>query len=87
MRSILGQQELMEIQQWILNYLPYLLLVFAVMVLIALTFFINLNFKMSKSKKRYEKLMTGMEGANLEQLLENHISEVRQLRGQVAQLT
>ena len=43
--------------------------------------------KMSKSKKRYEKLMTGMEGANLEQLLENHISEVRQLRGQVAQLT
>ena len=60
MRSILGQQELIEIQQWILNYLPYLLLVFAVMVLIALTFFINLNFKMSKSKKRYEKLMTGM---------------------------
>lgn len=52
MRSILGQQELIEIQQWILNYLPYLLLVFAVMVLIALTFFINLNFKMSKSKKR-----------------------------------
>ncbi len=87
MRSILGQQELIEIQQWILNYLPYFLLVFAVMVLIALTFFINLNFKMSKSKKRYEKLMTGMEGANLEQLLENHISEVRQLRGQVAQLT
>lgn len=73
-------------QQWLANYFPYLLLALAAMVLAALVFFLKLNCKLSRARKRYESLMEGMEGANLQQLLEAHVAEVRQLRGQVGSL-
>lgn len=48
-----------------------------VLLLLALIIFININLKLSRMNKRYKKLMTGMDGANIERILMGHIDEVR----------
>lgn len=67
-----------EITAFIMANLQYIIVSITVMIFLALIIFINLNMKLSKMNKRYRKLMTGMEGHNLEQLLVGHIEEVRQ---------
>lgn len=61
----------------IMNNLQYVLLGIMAMIFIALLIFININIKLSKMNKRYQKMMQGMEGNNLEKLLIGHIEEVR----------
>jgi hypothetical protein len=48
------------------------------LILLALIVFININLKLAKMNKRYRKMMTGMEGVNLEGLLMAHMQEVRE---------
>lgn len=57
--------------------LPYILLVLTVLILLALVVFININIKMSRLNRRYKKMMAGMDGANIEQLLVQQVEEVR----------
>lgn len=60
-------------------YLPHIILGLTAMLLVALLFFVQINLKLAKMSKRYKKLMTGMDGANIERLLMGHIDEVREL--------
>lgn len=53
------------------------------LILLALIVFININIKLSKMNRRYRKMMTGMEGTNLEALLMAHIKEVREALAKV----
>ena len=62
----------------IMNNLQYVLLGMTVTILLALIIFISINIKLAKMNKRYSKMMKGMEGANIEQLLLAHIDEVKQ---------
>ena len=61
-----------------MNNLQYVLLGMTVTILLALIIFISINIKLAKLNKRYSKMMKGMEGVNIEQLLLTHIAEVRQ---------
>lgn len=62
---------------FIINNMQYIILVMVVMLFISLVVFININMKLSRMNKRYKKLMTGMDGCNIERLLMGHIDEVR----------
>ncbi len=69
---------LTDLSNLIMNNLQYVLLGMTVTILLALIIFININIKLAKMNKRYFKMMRGMEGINIEQLLLNHIEEVKQ---------
>lgn len=62
---------------FIVNNMQYIIVVMVVMLFISLVVFININMKLSRMNKRYKKLMTGMDGCNIERLLMGHIDEVR----------
>lgn len=66
--------------------LPYILLLLTLLIFIALLVFVSVNIKMNKLNKRYRKMMTGMENANIEKLLIEHIDEVRQAVTKVKEL-
>ena len=66
--------------------LPYILLVLTTLIFLALLVFINISIKMSRLNKRYRKMMSGMEGNNIETLLIGHIDEVRKAINKVDQL-
>lgn len=75
------------VSAFILANVHYILLVMTAFILAALIVFININIKLSKMNKRYRKMMRGMEGTNLEQLLMNHIDEVQQVMEKVDRLS
>jgi len=60
------------------EYLQYIILGMTGLIFLALIIFININFKLAKLNRRYEKMMRGIDGANLEEMLFSHIEEVRQ---------
>ncbi|MBP2626780.1 MAG: hypothetical protein H6Q68_1491 [Firmicutes bacterium] len=62
----------------IMSNLQYVILGMTVMILLALIIFISINIKLAKMNKRYSKMMKGMDGGNIEQLLLGHIEEVKQ---------
>lgn len=68
---------LAQVNGLVLGNLQYILLFITVLILIALIIFININMKLSRLNRRYQKLMQGMEGNNIERLLMAHIDEVR----------
>ncbi len=71
----------------IMHSVPYILLGMTILILVALIVFININYKLSKMNKRYRKMMQGVEGANLEQVLMAHIEEVHRLVDRVDKLS
>ncbi|MEG6584421.1 DUF4446 family protein [Dendrosporobacter sp. 1207_IL3150] len=79
--------DLTVLSTFIMNNIQYMLLAMTIMILVALIIFISINLKLSKMNKRYRKMMQGAEGANLEQLLMNHIDEVRQVVDKVEYLS
>lgn len=69
---------LVQLSALVMANLQYVLLAMTVMIFLALIIFIQINIKLSRMNRRYRKMMQGMEGANLERLLIDHIEEVRQ---------
>ncbi|MDU2065287.1 MAG: DUF4446 family protein [Sporomusaceae bacterium] len=71
----------MEFMQYItdliMGNLGTMILGLTVCLFLALLIFISINIKLSRLNKRYRKLMSGAEGANIEQLLMQHIEELR----------
>ncbi|MDR3589264.1 MAG: DUF4446 family protein [Negativicutes bacterium] len=67
--------------------LHYIILVMAGLILLALIIFIAINFKLAKLNRRYQKMMQGVHGENLERVLVGHIEEVRQAITQVNSLS
>ncbi len=66
--------------------LPYILLILTALIFLALLVFINISIKMNKLNKRYRRMMTGIDGGNIERLLQVHMEEVRQAVTKVNQL-
>ena len=66
--------------------LQYILLAMMALIFMALIIFISINMKLAKLNKRYQKMMQGTTGANLEQMLLVHLDEVRQAMNQVDRL-
>lgn len=54
-------------------------IIITLFIVVALIVFINVNMKLARMNKRYKKLMTGMDGANIERILMGHIDEVRSM--------
>jgi len=59
--------------------MPFIVAGMAVIMLIMLIIMINQAMKLSYMKKRYRKMMSGVDGANLERLLMGHIDEVKRV--------
>lgn len=76
-----------QINDFIMVNLQYVLLGMTAIIFAALLIFININLKLSRMNRRYQKLMQGVEGANLERLLHAHIEEVREVVTKVNNLS
>jgi len=76
-----------ELSNLIMSNVQYVLLGMTVMILLALIIFISINIKLARMNKRYNTMMKGMEGVNLEQLLLNHIADVKETVNKVDRLS
>lgn len=54
----------------------YFIVGFGVLLLITYAIMINLWLDLSYMKKRYNKMMTGVDSGNLEKLINNHVDEI-----------
>lgn len=75
------------LSRFITEHLQSIILGMTVMILISLLIFISINIKLAKLNKRYQTMMRGMEGTNLERMLTAHIDEVRRSVGEVDRLS
>lgn len=57
--------------------MPFIMVIMAVVMVIMLCVMIKQAWTLSYMKKRYRKMMNGVDGDNLERLLMGHIDEVR----------
>ena len=64
------------ITQWMLAHIESVLMGLSATIFIALLIFIQINIKLSRMLKKYNALMRGMNGANLENVLFDHIQRV-----------
>lgn len=67
--------------------LQYIILAMTALIFFALIIFISINLKLARLNRRYQKMMQGMEGVNLETLLLSHIDEVKKATNQVDKLS
>lgn len=63
--------------QFMADNAPFIMLIMAVVMVIMLCVLIKQAWTLSYMKKRYRKMMNGVDGDNLERLLMGHIDEVR----------
>lgn len=66
-----------EISKLVLNNMTYIVGMLGVLVIVMYAIIINLYMNLNYLKKRYRKMMTGVDGANLERMLIGHIDEVK----------
>ena len=59
----------------------------AVVVFILLIMVINLTLELSKMRQRYKKMMTGVEGADLERMLLRQVDDTRKVEEENSKLT
>lgn len=69
---------LTELSNLIMSNVQYVLLGMTVMILLALIIFISINIKLARMNKKYNTMMKGMDEVNVEQLLLNHIAQVKE---------
>ena len=58
-----------DVMNFIVNNLSYLVGILGVLVIIMYLLLINLIYKLNYMKKRYKKMMTGVDGANPERMM------------------
>jgi hypothetical protein len=66
-----------SLSEIIMGNLQGVIVALTVMIFIALVVFININIKLTAINKRYQQMMKGTSGENLEKMLIKHIEEVR----------
>lgn len=71
--------DIQQVSKFVMNNLMYITAGLGVLVIIMYGIIINLWMNLSYLKKRYRKMMTGVDGANLEHMLIGHIDEVKQV--------
>lgn len=87
MKGVVYMDYLMQINSFIMSNLQNIILGMTGLIFIALIVFININIKLARLNSRYEKMMKGMDGVNIEKLLHEHIDEVRMSVRKVDHLT
>ena len=78
--------DMTQINSLVKDNLPYVLIGIAALITITLFAILSLTVKLSRLNQRYQKLMQGSDGLNLEGLLEKHMEEMRLSVGRVKQL-
>lgn len=78
---------LTELSNLIMGNLQYVLLGMTIMIFLAFIVFISINIKLARMNKRYRKMMKGMDGVNVEQMLLGHLEEVKQALHKVDDLS
>ena len=76
--------DIQEITKFALNNIIPILAGLGVVAVILLALLINLYMKVSYMKKRYRKMMTGADGANLERMLIGHLNEIQEVSEEAA---
>jgi len=74
--------DIQEISKFVLNNLMFIVGGLGVLVVIMYLVILNLYFDLRRMKKRYKKMMTGVESGNLERMLIGHIDEVQRVKEQ-----
>lgn len=70
--------ENMDIMNYVVNNTSYMIAILGVLMIVMYLLIINLYYNLNYMKKRYKKMMTGVDdGANLERMLLGHIDETR----------
>ena len=70
--------ENMDIMNYVINNTSYMIAILGVLMIVMYLLIINLYYNLNYMKKRYKKMMTGVDdGANLERMLLGHIDETR----------
>lgn len=62
---------------WLTANLQYVIITLTALILVALVVFISINMKLAKLNRRYQKMMQGTDGGNLESILFQHIDTVK----------
>jgi hypothetical protein len=76
----------MAVLSWIEGHLPLLWLIMAILILVLLAWLVSLQLRLSRLMSRYLDLMRGEEGRNLEQILEDSLSQSQATAAQVDHL-
>lgn len=68
-----------DVMNFIVNNLSYLVGILGVLVIIMYLLIINLIYNLNYMKKRYKKMMTGVDGANLERMMIGCIDSTKEI--------
>ena len=71
--------DVQSIAEFILSNLMYIVGAMGVLIVIMYVIIIHLWMDLSYMKRRYRKMMTGVDGANLERMLIGHIDETKRI--------
>jgi len=74
--------DIQVISQFVLNNLMFIVAGMGILMVIMYVFILNLYMDVRRMKKRYKKMMTGVESGNLERMLIGHIDEVQRVKEQ-----
>ena len=74
--------DIQVISQVVLNNLMFIVAGMGILMVIMYAFILNLYMDVRRMKKRYKKMMTGVESGNLERMLIGHIDEVQRVKEQ-----
>lgn len=75
-----------QITAWLTVNLQYVIIALTVMIFLALIVFIHINIKLARLNRRYKAIMQGMDGVNLEGVLNQHLDTVRDAAAKVVKL-
>jgi cell division protein FtsB len=75
-----------DISRYLISHLDIVIIAIIVISLLTLSAFLSLNLKLSRLLKKYQGLTTGMDGKNLEDLLDYYTSRVKELEEQIQKL-
>ena len=71
--------DMQEVSKFVLNNLMFIVAGLGVLMIIMYVVILNLYLDLRRMKKRYKKMMTGVESGNLERMLIGHIDEVHRV--------
>lgn len=66
-----------EMTRWITENISYVIIALTALLLIALVIFININMRLAKLNRRYQQMMQGIDGGNLETALLRYLDTVK----------
>ena len=72
--------DIQEISKFVLNNLMFIVAGLGLLVVIMYMMILNLYMDVRRMKKRYKKMMSGVESGNLERMLIGHIDEVQRVK-------